>query len=232
MTEAEWRTTNDLTAMFGVLRARKAGSTRKRLLLGLACAERVLPFMSADARPAVAVAERFGRGEATEAERGAAFERAGEAYEEAMAADDRRAQPADYCAYRVVQVAGETELPADWGRDTLAHMATTAPGAFSWTGTGWDKEVFAAHTAIIVGWVRCVFGNPFRPAAVDPEWRTAAVVGLAEFVDAGRAWDRLPVLADALEDAGCTDPDLIGHLRGPGPHARGCWVVDGLLGRS
>jgi hypothetical protein len=46
------------------------------------------------------------------------------------------------------------------------------------------------------------------------------------------AFDRLPVLADALEEAGCTNADILDHLRGPGPHARGCWAVDLLLGKS
>jgi hypothetical protein len=55
---------------------------------------------------------------------------------------------------------------------------------------------------------------------------------LAEGIYADRAWDRLPVLADALEDAGCGDPAVLGHLRGPGPHARGCWVVDLVLGKG
>jgi hypothetical protein len=86
--------------------------------------------------------------------------------------------------------------------------------------TGWVDEV------------RCVFGNPFRPARADPAWPAwngGTVRRLAESVYAGRAFDRLPVLADALEDAGCADADLLGHLRGPGPHARGCWAVDLLL---
>ena len=76
------------------------------------------------------------------------------------------------------------------------------------------------------------FGDPRKPVAVDPDWRTSTVLALAGAVYADRAWDRLPVLADALDDAGCTDPDLLGHLRGPGPHARGCWVVDLLLGKT
>ena len=80
--------------------------------------------------------------------------------------------------------------------------------------------------------LRCVVGNPFRPVAVEPGWRTSAVVGLATTIYADRAWDRLPVLADALEDAGCTNAEVIGHCRGPGPHARGCWVVDLVLGKA
>ena len=47
-----------------------------------------------------------------------------------------------------------------------------------------------------------------------------------------RAFDRLPILADALEDAGCDDHDILAHCRGPGPHVRGCWVVDLVLGKS
>jgi hypothetical protein len=50
--------------------------------------------------------------------------------------------------------------------------------------------------------------------------------------DGGRALDRLPILADALEEAGCTDADILAHCRGPGPHVRGCWVVDLLLGKE
>jgi hypothetical protein len=83
---------------------------------------------------------------------------------------------------------------------------------------------------------REVVGNPFRPApALDPAWLSwngGTVPKLAEAIYDERAFDRLPVLADALEDASCADPDLLGHLRGPGPHVRGCWVVDLLLGKE
>ncbi len=76
------------------------------------------------------------------------------------------------------------------------------------------------------------FGDPRRPVTPDPDWLTPTVVDLATGVYADRAFYRLPVLADALDDAGCTDPAVLGHLRGPGPHARGCWVVDLLLGKT
>ncbi len=55
---------------------------------------------------------------------------------------------------------------------------------------------------------------------------------LAAAVYEERAFDRLPLLADALEDAGCTNAELLGHLRGPGPHARGCRALDLLLGKE
>jgi hypothetical protein len=80
--------------------------------------------------------------------------------------------------------------------------------------------------------LRDIFGNPFNPVRSDPSWFTITAVTLAASIYAQRTFDRLPLLADALEDAGCTDADLLGHLRGPGPHVRGCWAVDLVLGKE
>ena len=83
--------------------------------------------------------------------------------------------------------------------------------------------------------LREFFGNPFRSMAVEPSWLTrydGTVPGLAQAIYDEGAFDRLPVLADALEETGCTNPDILGHCRGPGPHVRGCWVVDLLLGKK
>ncbi len=79
---------------------------------------------------------------------------------------------------------------------------------------------------------RCIFGNPFRPVVFAPSWRSETAVALAAGIYEERAFDRLPILADALEEAGCDHPDVLSHCRGPGPHARGCWVVDGVLGKE
>ena len=80
--------------------------------------------------------------------------------------------------------------------------------------------------------LREVFGNPFRPVAVEPAWLTSTVVALAEGIYQDRAFDRLPILADALQDAGCDNEDVLNHCRSDGPHVRGCWVVDLLTGRT
>ena len=80
--------------------------------------------------------------------------------------------------------------------------------------------------------MRCIFGNPFRPVTFDPIWRTATVTSLAQAIYDERAFDRLPILADALEDAGCTCAEMLEHCRQPSQHARGCWVVDLLLGKD
>src|SRR5262249_39695788 len=73
--------------------------------------------------------------------------------------------------------------------------------------------------------LRDIFGNPFRPVTFNPAWRTTTVTSLAQAIYDERAFDRLPILADALEDAGCISGDTLGHCRSGGEHVRGCWVV-------
>jgi hypothetical protein len=83
--------------------------------------------------------------------------------------------------------------------------------------------------------LRDLFGNPFRPVSVKSAWLAwdgGTVPRLAQSIYDDRAFDRLPALADALEEAGCTDSDILGHCRGPGPHVKGCWVVDLILGKD
>jgi hypothetical protein len=83
--------------------------------------------------------------------------------------------------------------------------------------------------------LREIVGNPFRPVSADPSWlswREGTIPIIAEGIYEERAFDRLPILADALEDAGCTNEDVLNHCREPGEHTRGCWVVDLLTGRN
>jgi hypothetical protein len=94
------------------------------------------------------------------------------------------------------------------------------------------ESVRTAAYAVFEAEFRDVAGNPFRPVTFDPAWRTSAVLTLADHIYAGRAFDRLPILADALQDAGCEDAAVLAHCRGPGPHVRGCWVVDLVLGKA
>jgi hypothetical protein len=89
--------------------------------------------------------------------------------------------------------------------------------------------------------LRDICGNPFRPVALVPSWLSwngGMIPNLARAIhDGGQAaegsqaldGDRLAILADALEDASCSDAELLGHLRSPGPHVCGCWAVDLLL---
>ena len=88
------------------------------------------------------------------------------------------------------------------------------------------------NMAINAGLLREIVGNPFRPLQIDPSWRTSTVRDLAISAYDERAYDRLPILADALEDAGCVEQEVLDHLRGPGPHVRGCWALDLVLDRE
>ena len=83
--------------------------------------------------------------------------------------------------------------------------------------------------------LRDIFGNPFRPAAINPAWLTwnqGTVVQIAQYIYEERKFEDLPILSDALIDAGCDNPDIIAHCRSTGPHVRGCWVLDLLLGKE
>jgi hypothetical protein len=103
------------------------------------------------------------------------------------------------------------------------------PSAF---GGLYYPTVFEIRSVPVSELIRDIFGNPFRPVAFDPRWRTADAVGLARGINEDRAFDRLPLLADALMDAGCADEQVLGHCRSDGPHVRGCWVVDLVLGKE
>ena len=84
----------------------------------------------------------------------------------------------------------------------------------------------------LIAIIRDVFGRRlFRPVAADPAWLTPTVQSIAAAIYEDRAFDRLPILADALEEAGCTDADVLLHCRKPAEHVRGCWVVDLVLGK-
>jgi len=80
--------------------------------------------------------------------------------------------------------------------------------------------------------IRDIFGNPFRRVAFSPEWRTSTVIALATGVYESRDFSAMPILADALQDAGCGNADVLDHCRGDGTHVRGCWVVDAILGKE
>jgi hypothetical protein len=80
--------------------------------------------------------------------------------------------------------------------------------------------------------LRDMFGNPFRSIAVDATWGTSTVLAIAREMYESRDFSAMPILADALQEADCDNDDILNHCRAPNPHARGCWVVDALLGKT
>jgi hypothetical protein len=127
----------------------------------------------------------------------------------------------------VLEVAGHAT-------DALFNEEVAAKGGpYSGTAAVYVAEdIRGCHEARLSRLLRECFGNPFRPVAIDPTWRTPAVVALAAAVYDERRFEELPILADALEEAGCGSADLLTHLRAGGEHALGCWAVDAVLGKS
>ena len=80
--------------------------------------------------------------------------------------------------------------------------------------------------------LRDIFGNPFRPVPIDPSWLSPMVVSLALGIYEEKAFDRMPILADALQDTGCENIEVLQHCRGNVPHVRGCRLIDLLLGKE
>jgi hypothetical protein len=141
-----------------------------------------------------------------------------------------------------LQATRDARLPGmsdeEWSRGYLFHYLTgedtrevftcwqIGPNIGRERGLGWRTQVLALGSI-----VRCIFGNPFRRVSLDPSWLTSTVVKLAEGMYESRDFAAMPILADALQDAGCDSADILDHCRG-GPHVRGCWVVDLVLGKS
>jgi hypothetical protein len=108
---------------------------------------------------------------------------------------------------------------------------TCSPDPF---GSGWWTDSISVVDSASGEWLlRCVFNKPFLPPVMfDSDWTTPTVASLAEAIYSERAFDRMPILGDALEEAGCNNVDILSHCRSDKPHIRGCWVVDLVLGKS
>jgi hypothetical protein len=209
MTEQEWLTCTDPGAMERFLQTR--ATSRKARLYCCACCRRIWDLMTDQrCRVGVAVAEAYADGHVSLAELRAAHANA--------------AAAAGNYIYNVFNMAEFTTHPDvhlnGWVASTAANHA------------GGDEEPYCEP-------LRSIFGNPFRPVALDAVWRTATVRGLAQAAYDDRTLPagtldpmRLAVLADALEEAGCVNAEILNHLRGPGEHVRGCWAVDLLLGKE
>jgi hypothetical protein len=100
------------------------------------------------------------------------------------------------------------------------------------SGGGRKRRKENPELAVQAALIRDIFANPFRPVAFSPEWRTNTAVSLARQMYESRDFSAMPILADALQDAGCDNEDVLNHCRHPGVHVRGCWCVDLLLGKE
>jgi hypothetical protein len=225
--EATWLACTDPLPMLEFLRGK--GSERKLRLFAVACCRSVWHLLVDErSREAVEVAERFADGAATDQELEDAKRNAWE-FSLHIVHEDERFFDLDQNA---LDAADAPAWAAEWSVDYGSEYG----GCPLRVVVATQRALGTAEGNTQAGLVRCIFGNPFRPVAVDSAWLTwdrGTVPRLAQAAYDNRRLpagtldhSRLAVLADALEDVGCADADLLGHLRGPGPHVRGCWVLD------
>jgi hypothetical protein len=208
MTEAEWLECNDPTPMLEYIKGR--GSERKIRLLAVACCRTYSKYFSnEESWEAVEVASQVADGIAQSGERERAFEAAHHAANWTYNAGAEMEAAAFTCGTRE-QVNEVPQLTID---------------AFA-------CNFYQNPRRLVLILLRCIFGNPLRPVSIDPAWLTSDVIPLARGIYEERAFDRLPILSDALQDAGCENEDILNHCRSEGPHVRGCWVIDMLLGKE
>jgi len=112
--------------------------------------------------------------------------------------------------------------------DACISTAEAAIEALRFAGGDFEGERDAQ-----VASVHEIFGPlPYHLIVTNPTWLTSIVQSLATAIYDDKAFDHLPILADALQEAGCDNDDILNHLRGPGPHVRGCWALDLVLGKA
>jgi hypothetical protein len=217
MTEADWNSCTDPQRMLGFLRKSDKASERKLLLFACACCRVVWHLLGVrQYRKVVLVAERY-------ADRQATQQAVEKARRDAYYPSQKQWSPAMSAA---LQATVFLSAPS------AGRVAACVEEALAREQAEVEEQI--EHTPLHA-LLRDIFNNPFRPATLAPAvltWNDGAVVRLVQGISEELAFDRLPILADALEESGCASPDILAHCRGPGPHVRGCWVVDLLSGKN
>ena len=226
MTEEEWLAEHhvshwmlDVLTRPGKIHRTKVGRRKLRLFSCGCCRMAWHLLDDAVLRPALEVAERVAGGEAGKEE----LQRRSETIALLLAVGHGLEEPALAAAQMMAGACAPSPQTAAY------HQCWFIPPLAGLSVGSLDSEAVLCHL------VRDVFGNPFRPAVMKREWIAAndrSVEAVARSIYDERAFDRMPILADALEDAGCDDETILAHCRGPGPHVRGCWVVDSILGKG
>ncbi len=217
MTEADWLACHDHSAMITFLKGQGVDSYRKYRLLLVAYCRTFLPELLVDeqTRHVIEVAEGY----------------ADESVDKTELARAKR------LALKTV----EKRLRLEFAVRSVTHglpMREAIDFPYfclrPWRGSNYNRPT-PSQRRMLGQLIRDIFGNPFRPVGLDPAWLTwhdGLLVFMARQIYDSRDFADMPVLADALEEAGCTDSSILGHLRGPGPHVRGCWVIDLLIGKE
>jgi hypothetical protein len=228
ITEAQWLTATLLGPMFDFLRGK--ATDRKLRLFFCACGRRTWPLLTQpEYQEAIEIGERFADGQATSEQIEEADSRVSDVYWSAVWPGQGRLPP---LAEQVSNAQRHITLWASHSNEKLLRWPRM-------TSLGLVRIYAPDVEPAQCGILRDVFGNPFHSVSFNPAWGTPTVRALATAAYEERSLpagtfetDRLAILADALEDAGCDDADTLAHLRRPGQHVRGCWVIDLLLGKE
>jgi hypothetical protein len=226
MTEAEWLASEEPERM---LRFLGVGlPDRKLRLFAVACCRRVWDLLT-DRRSRIAVRqlEEYADNLGSERLRRDAYNTAHPAYLDLQSV---ASDPTSSAACAVLSAAYPIVPPRL--RDQERPLWSLFGNLEGNLATALRVDAHGLHR-VEAGIIRELFGNPFRPVVFDPAWRTSDVMLLATGIYEDRAFDRMPILADALQDAGCTSDDILNHCRDPhATHVRGCWGLDLLLGKA
>jgi hypothetical protein len=222
MTEAEWLACSDPDELLDGISDNV--NERRARLYGCACARQLWHFLKPVYRTAIETTERYVDGESTAEALSLAHR---------VAVDDYLGDRSGDASLDNAATAVASLSNPDRQRAGAATSHAAAAFAFDAENSQVDwNEAYTMATTTQMRLVRDIFGNPFRLVTLDPNWCTSAATALAAQMYDSRDFSAMPILADALEDAGCTNAEILDHCRGPGPHVRGCWVVDLVLGKN
>jgi len=204
----------------------RAGERKRRLFLAALCRRYWHLLGDPRSRQAVEASEAYADGLIGAAELDSALAAAGPS-------EDR-----SYTANWARWLGGD--MHTAYHRAIAAQAAWSASRGYIYAGESFQHAVASERERQQFNLAHCqllreVFGNPFRPGRIDAAWREwngGAVLSLARSSYEEARFDALPILADALEEAGCTDRALLRHCRQQGQHVRGCWVVDLVLDKG
>lgn len=226
MLESEWvrvsrATGEDTGEMENFLQDK--GSPRTLRLFACACCRRLeVSLTDPRSRRAVEMAEQYADGEVGKELVEIAWRQADQATTEI---DDTTSEAGDFRPYHAALAAHWTIIPW-WDTSEVVSLASHA--AFYALRAAEPAQEAVAQGRILAD----ILGRPASLVSPDTDWLTENVVALANGIYAKRAFDRMPILADALEEAGCNSTDILDHCRSNGPHAPGCWVIDLLLNKN
>jgi hypothetical protein len=213
MTEEEWLACTDPARMLRSLQCKASG--RLLRLFAVACCRHIWHLQDTDNREVVELGERLAEGYLVSADRVPV--RDGDSAEDAAALGTLQPEAAE-----------AADLSSAHASGAVGHTAAMAESFDDYVRSIRAERQYQSDV------LRCIFG-PFRPVAPNRvwlAWNDRTIPKLAQAIYDERAFDRLPILADALEEAGCLNADVLTHCRQRGEHVRGCWVVDLLLGKE